>query len=101
MFGGPAGMLQSRLKFGSTPAIHFTPGPLTSSVRKTVDVEPVVDATVERSCAVAGRPTPVGMDATLTSVPLTPIENPRPGEVAVLGHSAKPVGTFGNTRLKW
>ncbi len=40
-----------------------------------------------------------GSAAWLTVVPLTPTENPRPGDVAVLAHSASAVGTFGNTML--
>src|SRR4051812_29601497 len=97
MSGVPAGMMQVRL---NSEPVHFTPAPLMSSVMKSVVVEPVVEARVERSCAVAGRPIPLGMAAWLTTVPLNPIDNPRPGDVAVLGHSARPVGTFGNTRLK-
>ena len=98
MSGGPAGMMHSRLKSGP---VHFTPPPLMSSVMKTVEAAPAVDALVERSCAVPGRPAPFGSGRLAGVVASIPTENPRPGDVAVLAHSANAVGTFGNTMLKW
>src|SRR5262245_51392019 len=96
MSGLPAGTGQSRLN--SEPS-HFTPPPPRSSVRKMVEVEPVVDARVERSCAVPGRPMPAGRPVWLTVVPLTPIDNDTPGEVAVLAHKAKFTGELGKMTL--
>ena len=67
----------TQMRLNSEP-VHLTPAPPRSSVMKIVDDEPVVEARVDRNCAVFGRPTPTGIASWLTVVPLMPIETRRP-----------------------